>query len=382
MFLIEETRFLFFFLLLNIGITLWNTWGVPRLGQSPSPGRWPFVSILVPARNEAENIEACVRSLLCQDYPSFEVIVLDDQSTDETPRILARLKQQYPQLRVLQGSPLPPEWLGKHWACHQLAEQARGELLLFTDADTYHQPHALRQAVAALEAMQADLISLLPHQEARTWGERLIIPFIAFGLYAFLPLPLVHWLGWPPLTVTIGQFMLFRRETYRAMGGYEAVRNEVIDDVRLGRLAAAHGYRVRLLDGREAVRCRMYSGFWDAVDGFSKNIFAFFGYHALFYLVAWYLVARIYLYPPLVILGYFLGNPPLNFPLSQALLITAEEALLWGMAYHRFRLPIWLALLYPLNMLIFFLIAMRSFFWSLTGQAVWKGRTFSSPLRW
>jgi len=188
MFLIEETRFLIFFLLLNLGITLWNTWGVPRLGQSPSPGRWPFVSILVPARNEAENIEACVRSLLCQDYPSFEVIVLDDQSTDETPRILARFKQQYLQLRVLQGSPLPPEWLGKHWACHQLAGQARGELLLFTDADTYHQPHALRQAVAVLEAMQADLISLLPHQEARTWGERLIIPFIAFGLYAFLPL--------------------------------------------------------------------------------------------------------------------------------------------------------------------------------------------------
>ncbi len=378
----EETRFLIFFLLLNIGITLWNTWGIPRLGQSPSPSRWPFVSILVPARNEAESIEDCVRSLLCQDYPSFEVIVLDDQSTDETPRILARLKQQYPQLRVLQGASLPPGWLGKHWACHQLAEQAKGELLLFTDADTYHQPDTLRHAVAALETMQADLISLLPHQETRTWGERLIIPFIAFGIYAFLPLPLVHWLGWPPLTMTIGQFMLFRRKTYHAIGGYEAVRNEVIDDVRLGRLATAHGYRVRLLDGREAVRCRMYSGFWDAVDGFSKNIFAFFGYHALFYLVAWYLVARIYLYPPLVILGYLLGTPPLNFPLPQALLITTEEALLWGMAYHRFRLPIWMALLYPLNMLIFFLIAMRSFFWSLTGRAVWKGRTFSSPLRW
>ncbi len=182
--------------------------------------------------------------------------------------------------------------------------------------------------------------------------------------------------------MTIGQFMLFRRETYRGIGGYEAVRNEMIDDVRLGRLAAARGYRVRLLDGREAVKCRMYSGFWDAVDGFSKNVFAFFGYHALFYLVAWYLIARIYLYPPLAILAHVLGNPPLNFPLSQALLITAEEALLWGMAYYRFRLPIWMALLYPLNMLIFVLIAMRSLFWSLTGQSVWKGRTFSSPLRW
>lgn len=378
----EQSRFIVIFLLINLCIALWNTWGIPRLEKFKAPRRWPFVSILVPARNEEDVIEACVLSLLRQDYPSFEVLVLDDHSTDRTGEILHRLRERYPQLRVLQGAPLPAGWLGKHWACHQLAAQAKGDLLLFTDADTVHQPEALRHAVAAMETLDVHLLSLFPHQEAQTWGERLIIPFISFGIYAFLPVALAHRLGWPSLTVTIGQFMLFRREVYEAIGGYAAVREDVIDDVSLGRRAVAQGYRVRLLDGRRQVTCRMYSGFWDAVDGFSKNVFAFFGYHALFYLLAWYLIVRLFIWPPLVVLSYAFGDPILDFPLRQALLAVLEGGALWGMAYRRFRLPIWMAVLYPLNMLIFFLIAMRSFFWSLMGQAVWKDRTFAPPLRW
>lgn len=378
----EQARFIVIFLMINLCIALWNTWGIPRLERYSAPRRWPFVSILVPARNEEDGIEACVLSLLNQDYPFFEVLVLDDHSTDRTAEILHRLQERYPQLRVLQGAPLPLGWLGKHWACHQLAAQAKGDLLLFTDADTIHQPEALRHAVAAMEALNVDLLSVLPHQEAQTWGERLIIPFISFGIYAFLPVALAHRLRWPSLTVIIGQFMLFRREVYEAIGGYAAVRAEVIDDVSLGRRAVAQGYEVRLLDGRRQVACRMYSGFWDAVDGFSKNVFAFFGYHALFYLLAWYLILKLFIWPPLVLLSYALGEPMVNFPLRQALLATLEGGMLWSMAYRRFRLPVWMAILYPLNMLIFFLIALRSFFWSLMGQAVWKDRTFAPPLRW
>lgn len=370
------------FLTLIFGVALLNTWGIPRLGRFASPKRWPFVSVLVPARDEEEHIEACLVSLLEQDYPAFEVLVLDDSSTDRTPQILARLKGEYPRLHVLQGAPLPPGWFGKHWACQQLAQQARGELLLFTDADTWHQPGTLRAAVAALEAEQLDLLSALPHQEAKTWGERLIIPFISLGIYAFLPLAVAHRLGWPSLTVTIGQFMLFRRSAYLAIGGYEVVREDVIDDVSLGRRAVSAGYRVRLLDGRRYISCRMYSGFWEAMDGFSKNIFAFFQYHALFYLLAWYWIATVFIRPPLVILGAALGFPDERFPLRLALLATLQAGILWGMAYQRFRLPLWMAAFYPLSTLIFTLIALRSFFWSLTGRAMWKDRAFAPPLRW
>ncbi|MFN3742796.1 MAG: glycosyltransferase [Anaerolineales bacterium] len=378
----EQSRFVIVFLFINLLIVLWNTWGIPRLERYHSSSRWPFVSILVPARNEEDGIDACVRSLLEQDYPSFEVLVLDDHSTDRTPEILQRLKGEYPRLQVLQGTPLPSGWLGKHWACHQLAQHARGELLLFTDADTYHRPEALRHAVAALESLQVDVLSVFPHQEALTWGERLIIPFISFGIYTFLPVALGYHLRWPPLTVTIGQFMLFRRRVYEAIGGYEAVRNEVIDDVSLGRRAVSRGYHVRLFDGRCSVTCRMYSGFWEAVDGFSKNIFAFFGYHAVLYLLAWYLIALLFIWPPLVVVGYALGNPVTHFPLSHALLAMAEGLILWGMAYHRFRLPLWMAALYPLNTLVFVLIGLRSLVWSLTGHAIWKDRAFVPPLRW
>jgi chlorobactene glucosyltransferase len=161
----------FWGIILAVGIT--NIWFIPKLGFRTEPSRWPKVSILVPARNESENIELCVQSLLAQDYPNFEVLVLDDHSTDDTWQKLEKLAKQNPLLRILRGLPLPERFLGKHWACHQLAQAAEGELLLFTDADTRHAPHALRSAVGLLLAENASFLTAFPHQEVVSWGERL-----------------------------------------------------------------------------------------------------------------------------------------------------------------------------------------------------------------
>lgn len=371
------------FLGLCLLTALLNVLYLRRLDQSPEPSSWPHLSVLVPARNEANNIEACVRSLLQQDYPDFEVIVLNDHSTDGTPSILARLTREFDHLRVLQGAPLPDGWLGKHWACQQLAEAATGELLLFTDADTRFAPGALRQSVAAFLAEGADLLTAFPREEAITWGERLIVPVIAFGIVSFLPLALVQKFRWSALSVSVGQFMLFRRSALEAIGGYRAVRQNVVDDVALGRLIIQQGFRWRLMDATRQVTCRMYHGFWEAVDGFTKNVFAVFDYHILFYLLAWLWVAQAFLLPPFAILARALHMPLEFFPHSLAVLATAEALLLWGIAYKRFGYPVYWALLYPLSLFLFTLIALRSLVFTLTGQAAWKERLLTPPAwRW
>ena len=158
-------------LLVFLGILLRNLIDLPGLPEH-SPDRGVLVSVLVPARNEALNIERCVRSLLRQEYAPFELLVLDDGSTDATPELLrALVRESGGLMRVVQGEPLPDGWHGKSWACSQLGQQAKGELLLFTDADTMHESDALRRTVAAIQASGADMLSLMPHQELASFWE-------------------------------------------------------------------------------------------------------------------------------------------------------------------------------------------------------------------
>ncbi len=383
--LIVEQHPVIVIILLGLGLltTISNYLSIRRFDRYPHPAHWPRVSVLVPARNEARHIEACLVSLLSQDYPDYEVIVLDDHSTDETRRILSSLQSRHPQLRVLEGAPLPPDWLGKHWACHQLARAADGELLLFTDADTRHTPNALKDSVSALLAEDADLLSAFPRQEIPTLGEKLLVPVISFGILSFLPLSLARRWRWPNLSVSIGQFMLFRRRALEAIGGYAAVRKNVVDDVALGRRIIANGLEWRLLDATTHVTCRMYQGFWEAVGGFTKNVFAFFDYRVSVYILAWLGVALAFVEPPAVILAHALGIPFELFPYKLALVAGLEGLLMWSVAYKRFRFPLWLAALYPLSMFLFLLVALRSLAFSITGQATWKDRALLPPaIRW
>lgn len=376
------------FLALGLLTALSNYFSIRRFDQYPRARTFPRVSVLIPARNEAANIETCVRSLLAQDYPDFEIIVLDDHSEDETRHILTRLAQTLRQsqesaserLRVLDGRPLPAGWLGKHWACHQLAQAAKGDLLLFTDADTRHAPTMLRDSVSALLAERADLVTAFPREEAVSWGEKLIIPVIGFGVFSFLPVTLARWLRWAGLSVTIGQFMLFRRAAFEAIGGYEAVRNHLVDDVMLGRRIIQHGFTWRLMDGTRHVSCRMYRGFWQAVDGFTKNIFAFFDYRLSLFVVAWLWMAVTFIAPAFVVLAYAVNLPVESYPYPLACVAVMESLLLWGLAYDRFRFPLYLVFLYPVSFGLFVLIAFRSLVYTLMGQSTWKGRDLAPPV--
>ena len=341
------------------------------------------MSILVPARNEALNIASCVDSLLAQDYPDFEVIVLNDNSTDDTSRILAGLVQTDPRLRVLKGAPLPDGWLGKHWACHQLDRAAKGELILFTDADTRHTPYMLRASVSALIAEHADILTAFPHEQIVTWGERLLVPIIGWGIFTFVPIRLVQKMRWPALSVTLGQFMLFRRIAYDAVGGYAAVKSEVIDDICLGRLIISTGGEWRLLNGSRHVSCRMYRSFWEAVNGFSKSMFAVFDYRILPYILGWLIVGLAFIEPAVALVSRWLRYPLTSLPLNYATLAVIISVVLFMLAYRRFQFPAYLVFYYPLSLALFIAVIVRSLFQTARGTAPWKDRVLDRPaMRW
>lgn len=350
-----------------------------QLGDYGWPIAWPAVSILVPARNEANNIGPCVRSLLAQRYPDFEVFVLDDHSSDKTWQILSSLAAEDGRLQLLKGQPLPDGWLGKHWACHQLARCAKGELLLFTDADTRHDPQALADAVAALQVEQADLLTSFPRQEVITWGERLVVPLIPWSISAFMPLALAYRVPWPVLAVGVGQFMLFKRRAYEVIGGYEAVKQSVVDDITLARRIKASGLRWRLVNGAQRIRCRMYQNFEQVKEGLSKNLFGVFNYHVPFFIFVWAWLAIVFIAPPLVLMLGLLGLPlPPMAGILSALAI-GLALLSWGAVYWQFRLPLYLTFLYPLTIVLAVCLAARSLILSLTGQTTWKGRRLAKP---
>ncbi len=251
--------------------------GREAASESDKPASWPHVTIVVPARNERRNIRRCAITLLAQDYPSFDVVVVDDNSTDGTGAILAELRHgpHGEKLAVVNAGELPPGWAGKHHAMAAGAAIARGEWLLFTDADTAHRPGALRFAMREALRRDADLASLLPALEMIDWSNHTLMPLVIMGLITLYPPDRVA----NPATSTAianGQYLLIRRATYDAVGGYagDALRASVMDDRDMATLAKRQGGRIALLDGSDQVSVLMYRTFAEAWRGWGKNAYA------------------------------------------------------------------------------------------------------------
>ncbi len=232
-----------------LGITLSNLIFFPRLKRpAPAGARQPFVSVLVPARNEAAVIEGTVRRLLAQNYPDFEFILLDDNSDDGTAALARAAANGDARLRIINGKPLPSGWAGKNWACHQLGQAAQGEILLFTDADTVWAPDGLAAVVDEMQRGRADLQTVWPTQITETWSERLTVPNIALVVLGYLPVLATHYIPLAAFGAANGQVMAFRRTAYDAIKGHEGVAAEVVEDVKLARRIKAAGLRLRMAD--------------------------------------------------------------------------------------------------------------------------------------
>ncbi len=367
-----------FLLGLNL-IALSNRRWFRRVEHVPQPSVWPKLSVLVPARNEEDNISSCLTSLVGQEYSDFEVMVLDDDSSDGTAALVQAMAAQDSRVVYRRGAALPEGWWGKHWACQQLAEQAHGDWLLFVDADTVFAPGALRAFVSAGVAEQADLLSVVPQEVLGSWGERLVLPFFLWANLTFLPLGVAYRLKKPQLSFAVGQVMLFRRSAYEQIGGHAAVRSNVVDDLALAQQVKAAGLRWRLMNGAGVVRCRMYRNFAQVWHGLSKNMFAAFGYNRLVFLFIW-LWMLLMTFEPLIVLGFWAAGVPLA-GLSVGLAMAAV-ALLWltfFISYGSLGFPRWLTAFYPLTVVLNVAVAFSSWWNTVRGTALWKGRTVNPP---
>jgi len=346
-------------------------------------GEAPFVSIIVPARNEEANIGGCVSSLAALEYPAFEVLVVDDESRDRTAEIVETLSPgNASQLRLIRGRPLPDGWFGKPWACWQGAAVAQGDLLLFTDADTLHAPDLLNQAVRGLREESADIFTLLGRQVMGSFWEQLLQPQF-FMLLAFrFPRTGTHkkphqWKH----AIANGQYILFRREVYEAAGGHETVAGEVAEDLRLAQLLVRGGWKL-VVRRTEGLRTRMYRSLGELVEGWSKNVAT----AALQTTPAWLLPIIL---PLSLAVGVTLWLvPPATLTWA---LVTGNQGtpLLWGAATTGLGVLIWsrislemkgnplYGLLFPLGAVIGGYIFLKS--WWRGTRIQWKGRSYEMP---
>ena len=336
----------------------------------------PPLSVCVPARNEERGVEACLHSLLNQNYPNFEVIAIDDHSTDRTGDIMRNLAQENSRLKVLKAADLPEGWLGKPFALHQAFKVTRGEYLLFTDADPVFKPTALNTAVHVMRERDLDVLTLMPKAEFGSFWERAVQPVI-FGFIASLTR--FKNVNDPDhrSAMGFGAFLMFRRSAYEKIGGHEAGKSDVLEDVLIAKRARGAGLKLFVADAKQLFSIRMYFGLKEIWFGWEKNMFLAMKKSVL---KATYNVAVVlgFVFTPYIILAInifeqigwlWIGMAVVGVVLvSAAAYKTCDE-----MELHRNN-----AVLFPMGALVMAAIMANSMFHTLVRKKTkWRGRVYS-----
>lgn len=348
----------------------------PDVATMP-PARDQRVSVVIPARNEAATIETVVRSVLATTYDALELVVVDDRSTDDTAARVEALAAADARVRLIRGGDLPDGWLGKPWACAQGAAAASGEAILFTDADTVHDPALLGHALGALRATGAGLLTLTTQQDCITFWERVVMPQIWVVLGLRYPPQRVNSATRPDQLVANGQFILVDRAAYDAVGGHAAVRGEVVEDLALAQAFLRAGQPVRLMFGETLIRTRMYRSLGEMVAGWSKNLYLGARQSAPDHPLARALA------PLALMAGFaFWLLPPAALALGlvpgAAATAIGVSLVFWMLVSFGMRIPFWYGLAYPLGAAMALAITLRS---TLRGRrrVEWRGRTYRIP---
>lgn len=348
-------------------MTVFNAFAWPRGKRVRRGPDDAAVSALIPARNEEATIEAAVRSALSQDV--LEVLVYDDQSTDRTPEILASIAADDPRLRVVNGVELPAGWVGKPHACHRLYEAARGDVLLFMDADVELARDSLERIAGIFSSYKADVVTAVPRQQVGGFVERLVLPMLHVTYSSWLPMPLVWTTSDPRFLAANGQLLAVSRRAYEQTSGFEGVRDAVVDDMAFCAAQKRAGNRVVFADGHHIASCRMYTSPRAVWEGFSKNIYEGLGSPlALFFVVALYLATFVLPWLLLPFGGAFFWPAMVGVTANilQRLLLMARHS-------HAIEGP----LLVPLAALALCAIAVNSWVWHLRNNIQWSGRSYA-----
>jgi chlorobactene glucosyltransferase len=346
-------------------------------------GDQPLVSVIIPARDEARNIERCLQSVLATAHPRLEVIVVDDHSTDDTAAIVRARAREDRRVRLIAAPDLPPGWLGKPWACATGAREAHGDVFCFADADTVHAPDLLPRALQAMRSRDAEMLSIAGVQELGGFWELLLQPQV----FAMLSLryggtevvnrsPRVH------DKIANGQCIVIMRDAYAAIGGHASVRGEVAEDMMLAQRVFAAGRRQAIVLGLKQLSTRMYTTLGEVVRGWRKNIFAG-GANAVpdVAIMRWLfpftllLFPLLQLIPPLALAVAAVGAPwPQGRALAWATTATAASLVSWAVLYRHVGRSILYALAFPLGAAVLCWIIMSAI---VRGrQVAWKGRDY------
>ncbi len=349
------------------------------------PSNAPLISVCIPARNEERNIQTCVEAILAQDYPNFEVIVLDDRSTDGTLEILRQLAAREGRLKVIHGTNLPNGWAGKPHALFQASTAAKGEWFCFVDADTFLSPNTLSACFAKASETQADMFTIMTFQILGSFWEKVVMPIVMTALSV----------GFSPRKVNDpkskdaianGQFILIRRAVYEAIGGHERVRDQIVEDKAISEQVKWNGFRLVVADGSSFARTRMYTSFAEMWEGWTKNIYLGLSDRPSLVLLGAFgaflaLVAALILplWPLLGVIWYLQGGSWL------ALTIIFQSLILWSIVIlARARVSIGMgispgyALTLPLGAGVFAAMMFTSTWRVLSGRGVtWKGRVYT-----
>jgi len=361
-------------LLSQFALILWNR----REMRRPETRAWadgaPLVSMLVPARNEEAVIGRCLANLLAQDYPNFEIVVMDDGSTDATADIVRSFED--PRIRLRSGRPLAAGWSGKNWACHQLSGSARGDILCFVDADTAIEPQTVSAAMGILDSNGAGLVSLLPRSGSKSFAGRVLLPMVTHALFGLFPIALIHRTCNPMLAVAFGPFLMVTQEAYDASGGHAAAPNHVVDDVQMSRNVKRAGYRVRIADGTDLVETRWYDELGEIWNGFSKNAYGALGNNPWMGALVAFVLTPLLLAPFIRVGLGMVGDDIPEVAIFQVILLLGNRALTSNLG----REPMWAIVFHPITVAFWGSTLVHSMFLYATHSSIaWKDR--DTPIR-
>lgn len=358
--------FVIFFTCLQFLVALINLVFRPNLAGNKKPVFNGLISVLIPARNEEHNIVRLLIDLQHQTYKNVEILVYDDESTDNTATLVGEMMKYDKRIRLIEKQKLPSGWLGKNFGCFQLASHAKGEYLIFVDADVRLGADTITNTVHLLQKTKSQLLSVFPRQLLFSLGEKAVVPVMNYILLTLLPLVFVRYSHFKSFSAANGQFMLFESSTYKKLQPHSLLRTEKVEDIRIARLYKEKRLEVLCLAANSEIECRMYNNYKESIQGFTKNIAMFFGNSYLLALLFWVITT----FGFLSVLFYM----SLSWFLMLSLLALATRIMVSVQSGQSIiaNLALWVPQQFNIGIILY-----KSVINNIKGQSEWKGRVIN-----